>query len=240
MEIIPAVDILGGRCVRLLRGDYTKRTLYGDDPVAVARSWEDQGARRLHIVDLDGAKTGRMVNWKTIRNILGETTCRVEIGGGIRDVRTAEKLVDAGADRVIVGTAAFTQPRRFRAMMEKFTRRLWLSLDVRGSGLMLRGWTSAAGVTLGRFLRDAEGWPVGGMVLTSILKDGALRGPDLAMARRALTASRQPFILSGGISSLAHIRAIGRMQMANISGLIIGKALYEKKFTLKQAMGASG
>ncbi|MBI2889297.1 MAG: 1-(5-phosphoribosyl)-5-[(5-phosphoribosylamino)methylideneamino] imidazole-4-carboxamide isomerase [Nitrospirae bacterium] len=239
MDVIPAVDLLGGRCVRLTQGDYRRRKVYARDPVRVAEAFAEQGARWLHVVDLDGAKTGRMRNLPLILRLICNVPLRVEVGGGIRDESTARRLLDAGARRVIMGTAALGGEDGLPSWAGRLRRRVWLSVDTRAGQVMVRGWTAGSGQSVKDVLRRAREWPLGGIVLTSIARDGALRGPDLRLARSALRAYGGPAILSGGISSLANIRAVARLRSRHVVGLIVGKALYERRFSLREALGAA-
>ncbi|MBI2058933.1 MAG: 1-(5-phosphoribosyl)-5-[(5-phosphoribosylamino)methylideneamino]imidazole-4-carboxamide isomerase [Nitrospirae bacterium] len=238
MDLLPAVDILGGKCVRLTQGDYARSTLYGGEPAEMALRWEREGARWLHVVDLDGARTGRMSNLRKILDILRQVKLSVEVGGGIRTEAAARRLLDAGAKRVIAGTAALEKGSKFLRWAEKLGGHVWLSVDARGKEIMLKGWTHSSGVTTHELLGKARDWPIGGVVLTSILRDGALRGPDLRSARSAARTFGKSMILSGGISALEDLQAVSKLKASNVVGVIIGKALYEGRLTYADARRA--
>lgn len=245
MELFPAVDLRGGRCVRLLRGDYGAETVYDDDPAARVRSFLDAGARWVHLVDLDAARTGQAANREAIAAACTEAAgagARVQVGGGVRSTEAAESLWELGADRVVVGTAAVEEP----ALVDELARRrpggVAVGLDVRGREVAVRGWTQGSGKDLldlvGRF--DVEG--VGALVVTSIGRDGTMEGPDLEQLAEVLRWCSTGVVASGGVGSLDDVLALEGLHAAGrgLAGAIIGRALYEGRFELAEALAAVG
>jgi phosphoribosylformimino-5-aminoimidazole carboxamide ribotide isomerase len=233
-ELYPAIDLLGGRVVRLLQGDYDRETEYGDDPVAVARRFVDQGAAWIHVVDLDAARSGSPVNRPVVSAITHavRASARVQTGGGVRTVADVEVLADAGVARVVMGSAAVRDP----ALVELASQLIPVAvgLDHRDGELAVHGWTAASGVRLD----DALGWfpTAAAFVITDIGRDGMLAGPDLIGLARAAAATTVPVIASGGVATLDDVIALS--QLVGIAGVITGKALYEGRFTVADAVAA--
>jgi phosphoribosylformimino-5-aminoimidazole carboxamide ribotide isomerase len=235
-ELYPAIDLLGGSVVRLLQGDYDQETVYGDDPVAVATSFVDQGATWIHVVDLDAARTGSPENRRVVASIAEAVAgrARVQTGGGVRTVADAEVLADVGVARVVMGSAAVRDPglvERASAIVP-----VAVGLDHRSGELAVHGWTQGSGVDL----FDALGWfpTAAAFVITDIGRDGMLAGPDVEGLRAAAAASRVPVIASGGVASLDDVRALATVP--GIAGVITGKALYEGRFTVAEGIEALG
>jgi len=234
--VIPAIDLLEGRCVRLRQGDYSARTVYNDDPVAVARRWVDAGARRLHLVDLDGARDGVPRNLDVIRAIVSACPVPCQVGGGIRDEATAGRLLEAGAAYVVVGSRAVREPRWMRALAALYPERVLLGLDVRAGRIAVAGWTQTVATELHALLGTVEPLPLGGIVLTAIERDGMLSGPDYGLLNEAAARTRHRVFASGGIACADDIRRLAAMPLA---GCIVGKALYEGTVTLGDALRAA-
>lgn len=232
MEIIPAIDLRGGRCVRLVQGDYGRETVFGDDPAAMAARWEAEGARRIHLVDLDGAKSGKPVNVEAVREILARVTVPCQLGGGIRDDETAESWLGAGIDRVIVGTQALKDPAWFRALVGRHPHRVVLGLDAREGRVATDGWLDTSGVVAIGLAEQFDDLPLGAVIYTEIARDGMLQGPDLEATRRLAERIKTPVIASGGVGSLEDL---DRLAGLPIAGCIVGRALYEGRFRLSEA-----
>ena len=237
MQVIPAIDLRGGRCVRLRQGDYDQETVFGDDPAAMAARWESEGATRIHLVDLDGAKAGRPVNVDAVRAILDRVTVPCQLGGGVRDEATVVAWLGAGIERVIVGTQALKDPAWFRALIEKYPGRLVLGLDARDGRVATEGWLDVSTVEATALAEQFDDLPLGAVVYTDIARDGMLEGPNLAatdaLARRLTT----PVIASGGVGSLEDLV---RLATLPIAACIVGRALYDGRFRLSEAREQAG
>lgn len=234
-EVIPAVDLRGGRCVRLFQGDYARETAYSGDPVAVARQWEALGAPRLHVVDLDGAKDGEPRNGATIAAICAAVAIPVEVSGGLRSLDTVRAAFAGGAGRVQLGSAAVRNPRLVREVLDAFPGRLSVSIDVRGGEVMANGWLEGTGVALLDLARAMAEAGVPRVMVTDIVRDGALEGPNLDLYRTLTAALAIPVVASAGVTSIAHLRALAA---AGCEGAVVGKALYEGLIRLDEAVAA--
>jgi phosphoribosylformimino-5-aminoimidazole carboxamide ribotide isomerase len=230
MQIWPAIDIRGGKCVRLQQGDYGRETVFGDDPSAMARHWVDQGAECLHLVDLDGAREGKVVNWASVEAISRAVSVPCELGGGVRDEPTIRRLLDLGLARVVLGTAALGEPDWFRRMCAKFPGRLVLGIDARGGRVATAGWLQTSHVEAIELARTFDGEPLGAIIYTDIETDGMLQGPNFAAMAAMAAAVEIPLVASGGITTPADVARLAELPLA---GCIIGRALYEG--TLKLA-----
>jgi phosphoribosylformimino-5-aminoimidazole carboxamide ribotide isomerase len=235
MQVIPAIDLRGGRCVRLVQGDYDRETVFGDDPAAMALQWVAEGAERLHLVDLDGAKAGRPVNVDAVRAILSAVAVPCQIGGGIRDDETAAAWLDAGIERVIVGTQALRQPEWFRALAGRFPNRVVLGLDARDGRVATDGWLDVSSVLAVRLAEQFDDLPLAAVIYTDIARDGMLEGPNLAATRQLAERIKTPVIASGGVGSLEDLARLAELPIA---GCIVGRALYDGRFRLSEAIGA--
>ncbi|MBO0767748.1 MAG: 1-(5-phosphoribosyl)-5-[(5-phosphoribosylamino)methylideneamino]imidazole-4-carboxamide isomerase [Solirubrobacterales bacterium] len=233
MILLPAIDILGGKAVRLDQGDYARRTDYYADPLDAAKAWVDQGAEELHIVDLDGAKQGAPVNLKHIDRIVETLGIPVELGGGIRADGPLHDVFSAGAARAIIGTAAFKDPEFLDRAVQAHQDRLVVSVDTRGGKVAAAGWLEQTDLSTEAAFQGLQERGVKNFVYSSIERDGMLSGPDLDGARQVneLGAS---FVYSGGISSLADLEALAAANLTNITGVIVGKALFERRFTVAE------
>jgi phosphoribosylformimino-5-aminoimidazole carboxamide ribotide isomerase len=232
---IPAVDIRRGRCVRLVQGDFARETRYADDPAEMARHWQAEGAQRLHVVDLDGARDGVRANGDVIRRLLCSVEVPVQVGGGIRSLETALGLLEDGADRVIVGTAAAEHPETLSAWVEALgAERLIVGVDARHGRVVTRGWLSAIDVSVLSFCQTLAVAGVARVIYTDVARDGLLGGPDVQGTREIARLIR--VIGSGGVSTVEHLR---RLAEAGAEGAIVGTALYEGRLNLSDALAAA-
>ncbi|ACL68984.1 1-(5-phosphoribosyl)-5-[(5-phosphoribosylamino)methylideneamino]imidazole-4-carboxamide isomerase [Halothermothrix orenii] len=231
MEVIPAVDIKDGSCVRLKKGDFNKRRVYSTSPVDVALYWEKHGASRLHIVDLDGAKSGWPTHLKTIREIALRVNIPLQVGGGIRSLKVIKKYLDSGVDRIILGTVALKNPELVKRALDNFgSNRIVVGVDARGGKVATEGWLKTSQVTVEDIISEMEEVGVKTFIYTDINRDGMLKGPDIEGIKRVLKSTKARIIASGGISSrqdLINLKAIG------IKAAIVGKALYEGNLPLE-------
>ena len=238
MILLPAVDIRDGRAVRLRQGDFDDETVYADDPFEAARSFVDAGARFLHVVDLDGAREGEPVNLTHVERIARELDVPVELGGGLRSIASIRRALSAGAARVVLGTAAFTDPELLDEALSAFTSRVLVGVDVRGGQVSVAGWTretQARGEdAIGRLQQQGATR----FVYTNVDRDGMLEGPDLDEVRRVSETVRGRFLYSGGIGSLEDLEALRELRLVNLAGVISGKALYEGRFTVRDGQAA--
>lgn len=224
MILIPAVDILGGRPVRLLRGDYGQATQYGESPLEAALRWQDAGARWLHVVDLDGARAGRPVNVDAVNRIVQQTSLRVQVGGGLRTQADVADVLLAGADRAVLGTAALRTPEVVRALCEQFPGRVVVALDARGGNVALEGWTAETSVTVADAATAAVKLGTPRLLFTVIERDGTQEGPDLAALESLLAAVNVPVIASGGVGTVEDLEAL---EAIGVEAVVVGRALYE-------------
>lgn len=243
MQIIPAIDLRGGKCVRLRQGDYAQEQVFGEDPVEMARRWEREGAERLHLVDLDGARAGRPVNGDSIRAITKALRIPCQLGGGIRD-ESAMRLAfdDLGVERVIVGTQALKQPDWFREMSEKFPNKLLLGLDARNSMVATEGWLDVSQTSALELARGYSNLQLAGIIYTNIANDGMMSGVDQGTLTDLVRLSELglPVIASGGVTTLADVQELTRLERTHskLMGAIVGRALYEGTINLAEAIAA--
>lgn len=233
MQLIPAIDLRAGKCVRLQQGDYDRETIFGDNPAAMAAHWQSEGAERIHLVDLDGAKAGRPVNVEAVRSILAAVSVPCQLGGGVRDEGTIRTWLEAGLDRVIVGTQALREPAWFRLMAGLFPHRLVLGLDARDGLVATSGWLEVSTVPALDLAREFDDLPLAALVYTDIAKDGMLEGPNVAATGDLARSLRTPVIASGGVGRLEDLDAVAALPIA---GCIVGRALYEERFRLPEAL----
>lgn len=239
MEVIPAIDLLAGRCVRLYQGDYEQSQIFNENPLEVALQWESQGATRLHLVDLDGAKEGTTVNLDVIRSIVQHLTIPVQVGGGLRDRTSVERLFDLGVERSIVGTVAVENPELVQELCEAYPYKIAVGIDARNGKVATKGWleTSTVEATdLAQRISDKAA----AIIYTDISRDGTLVGPNLESLRELAQVSKIPVIASGGISSLTDLLSLLSLESLGVTGVIVGKALYTGKVDLKEAIGSIG
>jgi phosphoribosylformimino-5-aminoimidazole carboxamide ribotide isomerase len=240
MDVIPAIDLLGGRCVRLYQGDYNQSEVFGEDPVAMAQTWVEQGASWLHLVDLDGAKTGEPVNLPVIAKILDSIDIPVQVGGGLRTQERVKQLLDLGVRRVILGTVAIEQPELVSQLCKQYPNRIVVGIDARDGKVATRGWletSDVAAVALGQKMAIAG---AAAIIYTDIRRDGTLEGPNLPMLREMAEAVSVPIIASGGIGSLTDLLSLSALEPQGVTGVIVGKALYSGNVSLREAIRAIG
>jgi phosphoribosylformimino-5-aminoimidazole carboxamide ribotide isomerase len=238
--LYPAIDIMGGNAVRLVKGDFEAKKVYDEDPLAAARVWMEEGARFLHVVDLDGAREGHPVNLEHLRRISGELGVPVQYGGGLRTAEAVDAAIEAGAERVILGTAAFADEEFLAAVIERWPDRVLVSVDVRGGRLTTAGWTETSQITTASIVESLHERGVRNLVYTNVDRDGMLEGPDLDEVREVAETVRGRFLYSGGIGQLADLEGLAALRQVNLAGVIVGKALYEKRFTVAQGQAALG
>lgn len=237
MEIWPAIDLRGGRCVRLKQGDYRRETVFGEDPAAMARHWVDLGAERLHLVDLDGAREGRPANLESVRAIVGSIGVPCELGGGIRGEETIGELLRLGLARLVIGTLALRQPDWFRQMCRAFPGKLALGIDARDGRVATDGWEKTSDVAATDLARQFAREPIAAIIYTDIATDGMLSGPNVAAMAQMQAAVDLPVVASGGVATGGDV---ARLAAAGMAGCIIGRALYEGTLTLPDAIAAAG
>ncbi|MFN9367222.1 MAG: 1-(5-phosphoribosyl)-5-[(5-phosphoribosylamino)methylideneamino]imidazole-4-carboxamide isomerase [Planctomycetia bacterium] len=237
MELWPAIDLLGGRCVRLLQGDYERETVFGADPVAMARDFVAGGARRLHIVDLDGARAGEPVQAGLVGRMVREAGVPCQIGGGIRSRETVAAYLAAGVQRVVLGSVAIEQPELLRAVAVEFPGRVVLGLDAREGKVAVRGWLETSPLEAVDVARAHAALPLAGIVYTDIARDGMLGGPNVAALEAMIAATPLPVVASGGVATAEDIRRVAGIAA---TGCIVGKALYTGNVTLAAALEAAG
>jgi phosphoribosylformimino-5-aminoimidazole carboxamide ribotide isomerase len=236
--LYPAIDIQGGRAVRLLQGRFEDETVYADDPLDAARDWVSAGARALHVVDLDGARSGKPASLEHLERIVEETKVPVQYGGGLRSIEAVEAALAAGAERVILGTAAFRDMDLLDEAVGRFGGRLVVSVDVRGGNVATSGWTETTELPAAEAIVRLQDRGVRGFVFTDADRDGMLDGPDLDQVRTVSDAVRGRFVYSGGIGSVDDLRALAGLRLINLAGVISGKALYERRFGLAEGQAA--
>ena len=237
MQVIPAIDLRGGRCVRLVQGDYDRETVFGEDPAAMAEHWVAQGATRLHLVDLDGAKLGRPANVESVQAILARVPVPCQLGGGVRDEATLRAWFDAGLDRVIVGTQALKDPAWFRRMAEQFPGQLILGLDAKDGRVATAGWLDVSSVEAISLAEQFDALPLAAMIYTDIARDGMLEGPNLEATGALASRVKTPVIASGGVSTLQDLQNLATLP---VTGVIVGRALYDGRFRLSEARERAG
>ena len=238
MILLPAIDIRGGRAVRLERGDFDRETVYGDSPLEAARAWVDAGARALHVVDLDGALAGKPASLDHLGAIAGDLGVPVQYGGGLRSLDAIGAAIHAGAARVVLGTAAFRDPDLLDAALAAWRDRIAVAIDVRDGRVAVAGWTESTGSTPEEVIGAMERRGVERLVLTSVDRDGMLSGPDLEGLRRVAAAAGANLLYSGGIGSVEDLRALAALELPRLEGVIAGKALYEQRFSVAEGQAA--
>ena len=237
MEIIPAIDIRGGRCVRLTEGDYAQETVFDEDPVRVAVRWCALGARRIHVVDLDGAREGRQVNAEVVRKIVQTVDCSLQSGGGIRDLQTLRATLDGGVSRAVLGTAAVKDPELLREAVALARDRLIVSVDERGGLVRLEGWTEGTDLPALAWIGQLSDMGVKRIVYTDISRDGRLEGPNFAMYERLTAETSVAVIAAGGVTT---VEDVGRLSECGVEAAIVGRALYTGDIDLVGAFAAAG
>ena len=236
MQVWPAIDLRGGKCVRLRQGDYQQETVFHDNPVEVARTFQAAGAKHLHLVDLDGAREGLPVNLPAVQDIAAEVGIEIELGGGVRDEQSISELLNFGLSRLVVGTSAIKDPEWFRETCRKFPGQLVLGIDARDGLVATDGWLETSDVSAITLAQQFLGEPLAAIVYTDIATDGMMSGPNVAAMQAMQQAVALPVIASGGVTTLDDVRALAQAGMA---GCIIGRALYEGSFELNDAIAVA-
>ena len=234
MQIWPAIDLRDGKCVRLQQGDYNRETIFGDDPTQISKRWIDEGATCLHLVDLDGARDGKLINGEVIRSVAAahpDTT--IQLGGGIRDEVAIQRLLDLGLDRLVIGTQALKNPEWFREMAAKYPNHLVLGVDARNGMVATDGWLETSETSAIELAKQFEALPLAGVVYTDIAKDGMMAGPNMSAMREMKEAIALPVVASGGVTTPDDARALAAVPM---DGAIIGRALYEGTINLAELL----
>ncbi|MEM8502678.1 MAG: 1-(5-phosphoribosyl)-5-[(5-phosphoribosylamino)methylideneamino]imidazole-4-carboxamide isomerase [Cyanobacteria bacterium P01_D01_bin.1] len=240
MDVIPAIDLLEGRCVRLFQGDYEKSQVFNDNPVEVARQWKAEGATRLHIVDLDGAKAGKPENWQAIRAIVEAVDLPIQVGGGLRNADRVSALFDLGVQCAILGTAAVENPDLVGQLSNQFPNRIIVGIDARNGKVATKGWLETSEVIAVDLAKRMQDQGAAAIVYTDIKRDGTMKGPNLEALKELATAIETPVIASGGVSSVSDLLSLLGLVPSGVSGVIVGKALYTGDVSLKNAIRAVG
>ncbi len=240
MEVIPAIDLLGGCCVRLYQGDYDKSQIFNENPVEVAKQWEEQGATRLHVVDLDGAKAGKIVNLEAIAAIVEAISIPVEVGGGLRSLDTVQQLLNLGVRWAILGTVAVEQPELVQQLCQQFPEQIIIGIDARNGKVATRGWLETSEVLATQLATQMQELGAAAVIYTDIHRDGTLSGPNLDALREMAEAIDIPVIASGGMSSVTDLLSLLALEPQGVKGAIIGRALYTGDISLTEALRAVG
>lgn len=240
MDVIPAIDLLEGRCVRLYQGDYARSQVFNENPADVARHWVEQGASWLHIVDLDGAKIGKLVNLQAIEAIAQAVTVRIQVGGGLRERTSIAQLLDLGVQRVILGTIAVEQPTLVADLCQEFPGQIVVGIDARNGRVATRGWLETTEVLAIELAQKMQGLGAAAIIYTDIHRDGTLQGPNLAALKSLAAEVSIPIIASGGVSSVTDLLSLLALEPIGVSSVIVGRALYTGDISLKQALQAIG
>ena len=233
MNLFPAIDLIGGKAVRLVKGDYAQVTVYSDSPVKVAKYFEECGAKYLHVVDLEGARDGSLTNLETIKDIIKNTGLFVEVGGGIRSISTVKKYIEAGADRVIIGTAAVTDPEFLETAVKEYGDKIAVGVDIKDGMVAIKGWTETSALSCFDFCQTLSSMGIKTIICTDISKDGLLAGTNLELYSELSARFSMDITASGGVSTLDDVRKLSEMDMY---GAILGKALYTGNIDLREAL----
>ena len=233
MLIYPAIDLIGGQAVRLYKGDYAKKTVFNSDPISVAKDFAEKGAKQMHVVDLDGAKSGSTENFEIINKIKSECGLFIEVGGGIRNIRTIENYFSAGIDRAILGTAAVEDPEFLQRAVDRFGDKIAVGVDIKDGFVAVKGWTENSAFTAESFFDKIDEMGVNAVICTDISKDGAMMGTNVSLYETITKRYKFNLIASGGVSSLKDVE---RLKALNVYGAIIGKAYYTGAIDLKKAI----
>ena len=240
MEVIPAIDLLDSKCVRLYQGDYERSEIFNDNPVTVARSWAEQGATRLHVVDLDGAKEGKTTNLAAIEAIVAAIAIPVQVGGGLRDRVSLARLLDLGVQRCILGTVAVEQPELVQELCQEFPEQIVVGIDARQGKVATRGWLETSEVLATDLAQRMAVAGAAAIIYTDIHRDGTMSGPNIDALRELATAVEIPVIASGGVSSLTDLLSLLALEPLGVTGAIVGKAIYTGDVNLTEAVQAVG
>ncbi|HEU4737305.1 MAG TPA: 1-(5-phosphoribosyl)-5-[(5-phosphoribosylamino)methylideneamino]imidazole-4-carboxamide isomerase [Solirubrobacterales bacterium] len=240
MILYPAIDIRGGKAVRLLQGDYARETTYDADPADAAKRWAEEGAEFLHVVDLDGAKAGAPRNLESVRRIAAAVECPIQVGGGLRDAESVASVLEAGAERVVIGTAALRDPAFLADVLELHGDRVVVSVDARDGKVALAGWIESSDLDVAAAVGELGERGVARFLCTAIEVDGTMEGPATQELERIAAATGSRVIASGGVGTLEHLEALAAIDAANVEGAIVGRALYERRFTVAEGIAALG
>jgi phosphoribosylformimino-5-aminoimidazole carboxamide ribotide isomerase len=239
--LYPAIDIRGGRAVRLVQGDYERETVYDADPADAARRWADQGARALHVVDLDGARSGKPENLQHVERIASETAVPLQVGGGLRDAEAVARALAAGAERAVLGTATLARPELVEGLADEYGERIVAGVDARSGGVAIEGWERQTAANPGDLIADLAGRGVRRFVYTPVEVDGTMEGPGIEGLRVAAAKAADAgadLVYSGGVGSLDDLRKLVALDLPSVSGVIVGRALYEGRFTVAEGQAA--
>lgn len=236
MIIIPAIDLKGGKCVRLRQGRMDSSTVFNESPPAQARQWEELGAPRVHVVDLEGSVGGKPANLESVKNIVQAIRVPIQVGGGIRNAETIRMYLDLGVDTVILGTVAAREPERVRELLEMFPGKISVGIDARAGLVSVEGWTESTDVTASDLARHFDSTPPAAFIYTDIERDGMMRGPNIEATRDFARNAPAPVILSGGVSTLDDVERALALRGEGVTGIIIGRALYEGTINLPSAI----
>ncbi|MBW4611169.1 MAG: 1-(5-phosphoribosyl)-5-[(5-phosphoribosylamino)methylideneamino]imidazole-4-carboxamide isomerase [Hassallia sp. WJT32-NPBG1] len=240
MDVIPAIDLLEGRCVRLYQGDYSQSQVFNENPADVAKQWVEEGATRLHVVDLDGAKAGKIVNLGAIEAIASTVSVPIQVGGGLRDRQSVKQLFDIGVHRAILGTVAVEQPQLVQELCQEFPEQIIIGIDARNGLVATRGWLETSEVLATQLAVQMQELGAAAIIYTDIHRDGTLSGPNLEALRELAAAISLPIIASGGVSSVTDLLSLLALEAQGVTGVIVGKALYTGDISLKEALRAIG
>ena len=235
MRIIPAVDIKEGRCVRLVQGKADQETVYSNDPLSMANHWDEEGAQTLHVVDLDGAFQGSPINSEIVKKIIYSSSVDIQVGGGIRTLEAIEKYVKAGAYRVILGTIAQKEPEFVEEACRRFPNKIIIGIDAQNGLVAVKGWVEVSEQKATDLAQKMKSFGIAGFIFTDISRDGMLQGPNLESIKEFAECAQLPVIASGGVSRLEDIKNLAKLESYGVEGVIIGKALYDKTISFKEA-----
>ncbi len=240
MEVIPAIDLLSGRCVRLYQGDYQQAEVFNDNPVEVAKQWVEQGATRLHVVDLDGAKTGKIVNFAAIEEIASVVSVPIQVGGGLRDRTSVQELFNLGVRWAILGTIAVEQPQLVQQLCQEFPEQIIIGIDARNGQVATRGWLETSSVLATQLAVQMQELGAAAIIYTDIQRDGTLSGPNMEALRSLVATVSIPVIASGGVSSVTDLLSLLALEPQGVTGAIVGRALYTGDISLREALRGVG
>ncbi len=235
MKLIPAIDLMNGKCVRLFKGDFNKRKDFSREPYEQAKYWENEGAERIHVVDLDAAKTGIPTNDQSIQKIVKSVNIPIQIGGGIRSLERIEQLFDYGVDKVIMGTSAIENKELVQSLSTKFPRKIIIGIDAKDGKVSTRGWIKQSEVLATELVKEFSSFKISSFIVTDINTDGTLEGTNEVFIKKILEITDIPVIASGGVGSISDLLSLTKFEHSGLSGVIVGKALYENKFKICEA-----
>ena len=235
MKLIPAIDLMNGKCVRLFKGDFNKRKDFSREPYEQAKYWENEGAECIHVVDLDAAKTGIPTNDQSIQKIVKSVNIPIQIGGGIRSVERIEQLFSYGVDKVIMGTSAIENKELVKSLSTKFPRKIIIGIDAKDGKVSTRGWLKQSDVLATELVKEFSSYKISSFIVTDINTDGTLEGTNEVFIKKILEITEIPVIASGGVGSISDLLSLTKFEHSGLSGVIVGKALYENKFKICEA-----